>query len=299
MSNDKRKSLRRRMRLLMKAMERPIKTNCQGGMSGDNPDLMRLIDDKHVEHVRDVLRHGDGVNIGPKTNTTYRITEAGKLFYMRHKDILLTAEQKQQAADAAFDRRIVSMYHNDPRDRKKANRRERLRQRNDLATRSASAARIRHEAFKNASEELGERYKVVSEWLPKEDLLRTPEGALFAAVTGFVKENCEHLFPTSTMSEASMSLTEVFTMFAPRPKSDLTPEVQGALYLNSKLIALCRPDGGGLLTLNRKCVTIAADEIWESDRQADHFQVTFEASEPTTATFLMFQFRGMTPYTLF
>ena len=49
MSNDKRKSLRRRMRLLMKAMERPIKTNCQGGMSGDNPDLMRLIDDKHVD----------------------------------------------------------------------------------------------------------------------------------------------------------------------------------------------------------------------------------------------------------
>lgn len=302
MSNDKRKSLRRRMKLLMKAMERPIRTNCQGGMSGDNADLLRLIEDKHVEHVRDVLRQGDGVHTAPKTNTTYRITEAGKLFYMRHKDLLLTAEQKQEAADAAFERRMMVNVGNDTRKTKLYRRRDRLRQRNDQAARSADAARIRHEAFKNASQELGERHRVETAWMRREDLLKTPEGALFASVAGYAKEASPSVvFPSSTMTSTEHSLTEVYTLHAPLPKAERPTDQTEAQFLSGKMIALCRPDGGAMLMLKRRPEKWTGPDHFGDivEQTIETYQVVYEASDPITATFLMFQFRGMTPYTMF
>lgn len=303
MSNDKRKSLRRRMKLLMKAMEKPILTNWRGGIAADNPDLVRLIEDKHVELVRDVYRNGDGVHTGPKTFTTYRITEAGKLFYMRYKDILLTAEQKQQAADDAFQRRMMVNYGSDPRRNRLVRRRDRLRARNDMVARSASAARIRHEAFKNASQELGERHRVVTDWLRREDLLKTPEGALFASVAGYAKEaSPTAIFPSSEMTQTEHSLTEVFTMMAPLPPAERPTETEKhPIESNCKLIALCRPDGGAMLTVKRRQVFLQDTEELGFGVSSTHeeYQVVFEASEAITATFLMFQFRGMTPYTMF
>lgn len=301
MSNDKRKSLKRRMRLLMKAKTSPIQCNVQGGISSENPDLLRLEADGHLEKVRHVRRHGSP-HQGPITVTSFKITLSGEIFYDRYKDVLLSAEQKKERADAAFETRIMTNFGTMSRRTKKAQRASMLRSKQDRATRSAQVGRMRHEAFKNAPEGVTERYIVETDWMPREDLVRTPTGSLFASATGFVHQEVKNLFPSETLVPCEHSLTEVFTMLAPVPTKDLPEDSKRPEHSNFKLLSMCRPDGGALFSLYRKPIHYKGTTEWgyeEVDMTREVYRLVFEATDPTIATFLMFQFRGMTPYTTF
>lgn len=75
MSKDKARSRTRRLELLSDAVAKGggLRTNCQGGMSSEDPDLQRLVADGHMRISRESIYMG-----GTHTITTFKITPLGQ-----------------------------------------------------------------------------------------------------------------------------------------------------------------------------------------------------------------------------
>jgi hypothetical protein len=261
MSADKHRSLARRVRLLERGN---IATNIYGGMSSQNPDLLRLEADGHMRRRR--------TRNLPHTVTMFCRTPAGTEYLEK---ALAKLPAKIETYDLVPLSSSPAYWHlQTPEQKRKSDRERKL-----LNRRLDNARRVETQTLISiALNQMTERYVLDTGWgKPAEIDHHVLRKLLYGAMRAASQQGDLMAWAPRRTSGWRHGDTEVFTMDALAPKS-----VMRAMP-TYKLTTFVRPDGGATLGFFHY--------VSATDFQDVQHRIVFTATSPAMATYLMMEFR--------